>query len=1227
MPHLIALKIGHQNIHGNGELKLTHSDLVDKIKSHHIFGVQESKLGKNTPCPDVEGYTKFRSERKKKAKRISGGSVLYVKKYIAKGITKLSSRSNEHGDVIWIKLNRYFFGLEQDVLLCYAYIVPTAKKEAFDLLRTEIETNSHKGLINILGDLNSRLGNKLIKHFNITISEDQSAIKTELPVPKRNSRDKFVNSNGRKLHKIASDFDLVPANGSVIGDITGEFTCVAWNGISCNDMFLFHRSLLNRVNYFKVADSFDWYSDHKSVSLSLRVNIVYETNKNKGVWKSFKSLSMNWNEENIGKFKRELRSDAVKVSLYNFTKTNFTSTDDAANVFSSILSKIFGKVFKNKKSRTNRQRKKAPRDNFSAYIQNAKRQFKDARRKFSENITDATRRQIFIHERRKYKQAIYISRKLEKEQKINKVAGLELSDPKSFWKELKALISPKDNAVDLIDKEEWSSHFINLLNVPAAEGTDQQFLNYVKTSLPIIEREAMSSPNDFLNKRIEKPDLEKSVKDLKMNKSSYLDNISNEVIKHGLDILEGPLIMLYNKIISIGQFPKAWSDGIIVPLHKKDDKLDTNNYRGIVISSCLGKLFLRIITKRIDEYMTSSGLWSMNQCGFKKDHRTEDNLFLIRSLFEKYVKIGKKKLYIAFVDFSKFFDKINRHMLLYKLLKNGITGSVYNIIKNIYQNTTYRIRIGEDFSPIFEAHNGVKQGCCLSPTLSNIFQNDIHDIFDDKCDPISIGSIVLNSLSWADDLIIVSLSKEGLQNSLNRLQAYCQKWGLEVNILKTKIMVFANKHEKVEINYSGKKLEQVRSMAYLGFEISDNCNITSIIGDRIAKANKVGNMVLHALRTNKNVSSQLALSIFNKQISPILLYGCAVWSPPRTSNLIYVENEIEHINTRRRVNEIFTDMFGEKIPFEYARRVGKYVRGQNRRILIKLNNLNDKHKILRKECDYNFVNFTPPEYSDIDKVQFKFLKRSLNVSKFASNTAICHELGLTPMQHKAHSQAIKYFLRLENGTKNHILNECYGEVKKLNLEWYQGIQHLLSMNGFGSVWLNARSVAFKSFHKRFQKRLDDQFVQFLRNKIETSERFSLLNEIMQNNDTYKCQRYVKLVKNPSIREIFTKIRINFNILESSKHLIGKSDTNGVCQNCNENSIETPDHLFFECDSFTTLRNTLLEKIQDEDGSFNPQSSSKRDRLLYIFDLRCPENSIGPICHFVHKIYNARSEIS
>ena len=91
-----------------------------------------------------------------------------------------------------------------------------------------------------------------------------------------------------------------------------------------------------------------------------------------------------------------------------------------------------------------------------------------------------------------------------------------------------------------------------------------------------------------------------------------------------------------------GNFPDVWSDGVIIPLHKKEDKLDTNNYRGIIISSCLGKLFLRILTKRINHFMDQENKWSNKQCGFKQDHRTEDNLFILNNLVEKYVKTQKR---------------------------------------------------------------------------------------------------------------------------------------------------------------------------------------------------------------------------------------------------------------------------------------------------------------------------------------------------------------------------------------------------------------------------------------------------------------------------------------------------------------------------------------------------------------------------------------------------------
>ena len=235
----------------------------------------------------------------------------------------------------------------------------------------------------------------------------------------------------------------------------------------------------------------------------------------------------------------------------------------------------------------------------------------------------------------------------------------------------------------------------------------------------------------------------------------------------------------------------------------------------------------------------------------------------------------------------------------------------------------------------------------MCQTLSNIFQNDLHEIFDNNCDPVSIGSLLLNSISWADDLILMSLSRAGLQNCLDKLSKYCKQWGLEVNVDKTKILVFGNKYVSETFMYDGIPLKQVKTFLYLGFLLSYNGNISSVMNDRIQKATKVSNMILRAIRTNKNVSTKLAMSIYDTQISPVLLYGCAIWSVPKHGNLIYLENQPEAINTRKRVNEVFSQILGRNPNFEYARRVGKFIRGQSRRFIIKMKNYEDKAALLR----------------------------------------------------------------------------------------------------------------------------------------------------------------------------------------------------------------------------------------------------------------------------------------
>ena len=79
------------------------------------------------------------------------------------------------------------------------------------------------------------------------------------------------------------------------------------------------------------------------------------------------------------------------------------------------------------------------------------------------------------------------------------------------------------------------------------------------------------------------------------------------------------------------------------------------------------------MNQRIYKYGKENNIFSENQSGFIKSRRTEDNIFALNTIINTHVKCKKQKLFAVFVDFSKFFDCINRNMLCHKLLQLGIT--------------------------------------------------------------------------------------------------------------------------------------------------------------------------------------------------------------------------------------------------------------------------------------------------------------------------------------------------------------------------------------------------------------------------------------------------------------------------------------------------------------------------------------------------------------------------
>ena len=137
---------------------------------------------------------------------------------------------------------------------------------------------------------------------------------------------------------------------------------------------------------------------------------------------------------------------------------------------------------------------------------------------------------------------------------------------------------------------------------------------------------------------------------------------------------------MFNKILNTGTFPNVWSKGYITPLHKSGTASDPDNYRGIMINSCLSKVFTSIINNRLYKCFAEKGIINDLQIGFMKDSQSSDHMLVLKTLIDEYITNKKGGLYFCFVDFRKAYDSVWREGLFYKLLKAGVRRNAFNVI-------------------------------------------------------------------------------------------------------------------------------------------------------------------------------------------------------------------------------------------------------------------------------------------------------------------------------------------------------------------------------------------------------------------------------------------------------------------------------------------------------------------------------------------------------------------
>ena len=328
----------------------------------------------------------------------------------------------------------------------------------------------------------------------------------------------------------------------------------------------------------------------------------------------------------------------------------------------------------------------------------------------------------------------------------------------------------------------------------------------------------------------------------------------------------------------------------MITIYKKGDRTDCGNYRGISLLSIAGKIFARILLKRLSTHIPPE-IVPETQCGFRGNRSTIYMIFCLRQLSEMCIE-QDRQLYMVFVDFSKAFDTVGRTGLWQLLKKYGCPEKFTTMIEAQHTGMMANVSVGGEVSESFRVTNEVKQGCVLAPrSFQSSYQQcstmlsetwgmasrqsaDLFNVAHFRA-KTNITRILMRELLFADDSALVAHSAEEMQQIVDAFSNASMKFGLKINVKKTEVLYQPNstRTREEDIMVDGNKLSSVMEFTYLGSTMSSDGCIDDEIQRRMAKASASFGRLRQRLWNNHHVSMRVKGNIYRALVLSILLYG------------------------------------------------------------------------------------------------------------------------------------------------------------------------------------------------------------------------------------------------------------------------------------------------------------------------------------------------------------------
>lgn len=801
---------------------------MERLKIN-MLGVSDVQWTGSGKCPTKNGTMYFSGNNNPNHRY---GVAIIVDKVIDKsviGFTPLSDR------VMMLKLQASPTAV--NVIQVYA---PTADKSDqeietfYEELREALQTTKNHELTIILGDFNAKVGQGEVENCVGKFGLGQRNERGDRLVEFCQTENLIITNTFFKLPNRRLYTWKSPADG-IRGIVRNQI-----------DFILIKERYKNSVKSVKTYPGADIDSDHNP--LIAKIELKFKKTKPKTTKHSINVSSLK-DPVVRQKTKRE-----INKNLKSLTQTSFNHTDVNRkwDCIQNIMDKA-GSALPNK------------REAKQLWMNEEILKLMDERRQNKNNINEYAKLNSQIKIKIKHAKEEWLKRNCEEIEEYEK-----RYDSFNMHKRIKEMTGLNKHKVSTVLKNR-EGKLLTDVNEQLTEWT-----NYIKILFYDTRPELSIDFAENTGPEILKEEVLHAIQQTKSGKASGPDEIPIELLKlidsDSIDII----VDLFNAVYTTGIIPKEWLQSTFITLPKKPNAKCCSEYRTISLMSHTLKVLLRIIHNRI--YAKLDMDISDNQLGFRKGMGTREALFGLNVLMQRCLDVNQD-IYICFIDFEKAFDRVQHEKLIEILQRKNIDTRDIRLIANLYWGQTARVRLDDYLSENIEIQRGVRQGCILSPLLFNVYSETIfEEALAEGDEGIKINGQQFNNFRYADDTVVTTDSIEDLQNLLQRINDSCKRYGLNMNLKKTKYMVIT-KQQNIDVNLTidNTPIERVQHYKYLGTIINETAKQLQEIKARVEIARR-SFIKLKKFLCSKNINLKLRTRILRCYVFSTLLYGAEAWT-------------------------------------------------------------------------------------------------------------------------------------------------------------------------------------------------------------------------------------------------------------------------------------------------------------------------------------------------------------